>query len=167
MRPGTSRDTDGVNAGPAREGKLNPAQPLPPRLASRGGQGARSRERGQSTAEFVVMLLGVFFILFVIIDFTLALRSYITAVNAAREGARLGVVSGGDPTLDTLVENRTVSHSMGLLAGDDVTVLHPDGTDKGDPITVAVDYKHKFIFLGLFMDALEIDVKTSTTMRFE
>jgi hypothetical protein len=113
------------------------------------------------------MLLGVFFILFVIIDFTLALRSYITAVNAAREGARLGVVSGGDPTLDTLVENRTVSHSMGLLAGDDVTVLHPDGTDKGDPITVAVDYKHKFIFLGLFMDALEIDVKTSTTMRFE
>jgi hypothetical protein len=126
----------------------------------------RSRERGQSTAEFVVVLLGVFFILFIIVDFTLALRSYITAVNAAREGARFGAVSRELADFDQLVKTYTADHSTGLLDESHVTVTAPSKAS-GDPITVAVNYPHKFIFLGLFMGALEIDVKTSTTMRFE
>jgi hypothetical protein len=52
----------------------------------------RNGEKGQSLAEFV-MVLPIFLILvFAIIDFGMGFHAWITVTNSAREGARLGSV---------------------------------------------------------------------------
>jgi TadE-like protein len=52
----------------------------------------RSRERGQSTAEFVIILPFLLLFLFLIVDFGWLLKNYIVVTNTAREAARCGAV---------------------------------------------------------------------------
>ena len=55
-------------------------------------RGTRNGEKGQSLAEFV-MVLPIFLILvFSIIDFGMGFHAWLTVTNSAREGARLGAV---------------------------------------------------------------------------
>ena len=57
----------------------------PKRLLRRG-------EKGQSLAEFVLVLPIFLILVFAIIDFGLGFHAWLTVTNSAREGARLGAV---------------------------------------------------------------------------
>src|SRR6266496_363766 len=52
----------------------------------------RQGERGQSLAEFVLVLPIFLILVFAIIDFGLGFHAWLTVTNSAREGARLGAV---------------------------------------------------------------------------
>ncbi|MGZ5408336.1 MAG: TadE/TadG family type IV pilus assembly protein, partial [Aeromicrobium sp.] len=78
-----------------------------PSLRPRRIGGWRRRE-GQSLVEFAVVLPVFLLILAGIIDFGLGLYSQMTVINAAREGARLGIVELGvaaPGSVDTVKDN--------------------------------------------------------------
>ena len=87
------------------------------------------RSRGQSLVEFAVVLPVFLLILAGVIDFGLGLYSQMTVINAAREGARLGVVS--QPFDATAVNDRVVAMTAGLDQSNlnvTTTCKHPDGS---------------------------------------
>lgn len=58
--------------------------------------GALRRQAGQSLAEFAVILLVLMLIVFGIVDLSRAVYIQSVVANAAREGARYGIVHPGD-----------------------------------------------------------------------
>ena len=116
-------------------------------------RGIRNGEKGQSLAEFV-MVLPIFLILvFAIIDFGLGFHAWLTVTNSAREGARLGSVrapaNGGcdnDPStqatnVDCRVRETADSLNQANLA---VTISNAQGSP-GSSIVVDVDYDYDLI----------------------
>jgi len=110
-------------------------------------------EKGQSLAEFV-MVLPIFLILvFAIIDFGMGFHAWLTVTNSAREGARLGAVrapaAGGcdnDPStqasnVDCRVRETADSLDQAKLA---VTITNAQGSP-GSSIVVDVDYDYDLI----------------------
>ena len=72
--------------------------PVPASLA--GGAGAARREAGQELVEFALILPLLLLLFLGIIEFGRAILAYNTIANAAREGARYGIVDpnhGRDP----------------------------------------------------------------------
>ena len=114
-------------------------------------------EKGQSLAEFV-MVLPIFLILvFAIMDFGMGFHAWLTVTNSAREGARLGSVRapiGGacdnDPStkadnVDCRVRETADSLDQSKLT---VNVTCSSGTCPGTPgtsIVVDVDYDYDLI----------------------
>jgi Flp pilus assembly protein TadG len=116
-------------------------------------KGIRRGEKGQSLAEFV-MVLPIFLILvFAIIDFGMGFHAWLTVTNSAREGARLGSVrapaAGGcdnNPStqatnVDCRVRETADSLNQANLA---VTITNAQGSP-GSSIVVDVDYDYDLI----------------------
>jgi len=116
-------------------------------------KGIRHGEKGQSLAEFV-MVLPIFLILvFAIIDFGMGFHAWLTVTNSAREGARLGSVrapaAGGcdnNPStqatnVDCRVRETADSLNQANLA---VTITNAQGSP-GSSIVVDVDYDYDLI----------------------
>jgi len=110
-------------------------------------------EKGQSMAEFVLVLPIFLLLLFAIVDFGMGLHAWITVTNSAREGARLGAVrapgSGGcDNDPSTLADNIECRVRETADSLDDskltVTVTNAQGTP-GDSVVVDVDYDYTLI----------------------
>lgn len=112
---------------------------------------------GQSLVEFVLALPILLVIVFGIIEFASAWRTYQVVTNVAREAARFGVV----PTTTTIsaIEDRVdtllVQSGLSLNTGRTRTVtcngggtLGPPGCAAGDPVEVDVTYQHRFVVLG-------------------
>lgn len=131
------------------------------------------RSRGQSLVEFAVVLPVFLLILAGVIDFGLGLYSQMTVINAAREGARLGVVS--QPFDATAVNDRVVAMTAGLDQSNlnvTTTCKHPDGssvacsaTGSGDEIQVKVDYDYHMLWPLAFGNT--IDLSSTVKMRIE
>jgi len=139
-----------------------------------------TRERGQALIEFAMVIPILLILAFAIIDFGWAMRDYVTLTNAAREGARLGVVACKTAANETAIKQRAVDYSSDLLELADVTVN--DGTAlcstvpvAGTALKVRVDYDYTFITplwgiveafsFGALPDALTLS--STTTMRLE
>ncbi len=130
----------------------------------------KKSERGQSLVEFALLLPIFLVLVLAVADFGWALRSFITATNSAREGARLGVT--GAPA--SAIQGRAVATSANMLTTADVTVSNPGGTP-GSSVVVNVNTVYHYITPlvpmlhllsgGTFPDPLPI--KTSATMRLE
>src|SRR5438552_12779940 len=108
----------------------------------------RKGEKGQSLAEFVLVLPIFLILVFAIIDFGLGFHAWLTVTNSAREGARLGAVrapqSGAcdnDPsTKATNVICRVKETSESLNQSKlTVSVTNAQGTP-GSSVVVKVDY---------------------------
>ena len=133
----------------------------------------RQRSRGQSLVEFAVVLPIFLLILAAVIDFGLGLYSQMTVINAAREGARLGVVS--QPFSSTAVNDRVVAMTAGLDQSNltvSITCKHDDGssvscssTTTGDEIQVQVDYDYHMLWPLAFGNT--IDLSSTVQMRIE
>ena len=119
----------------------------------RFNRGTRNGEKGQSLAEFV-MVLPIFLILvFAIIDFGMGFHAWLTVTNSAREGARLGSVrapAGGacdnDPTtkadnIDCRVRETADTLDQAKLS---VNITNAQG-NPGTSIVVDVDYDYDLI----------------------
>ena len=128
------------------------------------------RERGQSMVEMALVLPLFLVIVMATVDFGWALRSYIVVTNAAREGARDGVVGASEADIKATV----VDKSSGLLNASDVTVTNAQ-TEPGTELTVSVDYDYHYISpLGPLLNLLSggavpdpVPISSSTTMRME
>ena len=158
-----------------------PGQPGASKRQQRTGlrAGARSRRQGQSLVEFAVVLPIFLLILAGIVDFGLGLYSQMTVINAAREGARIGVVTivGVDPT--TSVDNRVRAMTAGLDQSKldvIVTCQRPTGPttfgncsspawQSDDAVRVEVNYDYKMLWPLALGNSLQLS--STVQMRIE
>ena len=130
----------------------------------------RSGERAQSMVEFALILPIFLLVIMATVDFGWALRSYIVVTNAAREGARLGVIGETEAN----IEARVADSSAGLLSADDIEVTGERGAP-GTTVTVRVDYDYTYISpLGGLLSLVSggtipnpLPLSTTTRMRLE
>jgi Flp pilus assembly protein TadG len=138
------------------------------------------RESGQSLVEFALVFPIFLLILMAIVDFGWAFRGYIVATNAAREGARWGVIGASTDGTDGVIA-RVVDRSSGVLSSDQITVYCDetesdlDDCRSGSTVKVDVEYEYHYITPvggilhvvtgGLLPDPLRIT--SSTSMRHE
>lgn len=102
-----------------------------------------SGSRGQSLVEFAVMLPLFFMILFGMVDFGRAYSASVTLTNAAREGARYGVISPSDTTGIT---NRTKTTASPYNdANLTVTPSCSPSCSSGNSVVVLTSYQFSFI----------------------
>lgn len=133
------------------------------------------RQRGQALVEFTIILPVFFLIVAGMFDFGLGIYSDLTLVNAAREGARLGVI---DPGNTAAIESRVRAMSGNLDASRlnvTVTCERPSGSTfsscsapmwlPGDATNVTVDYRYSMFFPFLF--GTEIPLSSVSKMRIE
>lgn len=74
----------------------------------------KDRRRGAAILEFAVVAVIFFLLLFGIIEYSLIVYYRNTVVNAAREGARYGVVNMDDTAIETDTKNKVKSFLFGL-----------------------------------------------------
>lgn len=92
-------------------------------------RGNRSRQRGQSLVEFALIFPVLIVILMGVFDLGRVVFAYNSLTNAAREGARLGIVNQSE----TMIKDRAIS--QGRLVDTDataVTVFISDATSAPD-----------------------------------
>jgi hypothetical protein len=136
---------------------------------------SRNRREGQSLVEFAVVLPVFLLILAGILDFGLGLYSQMTVINAAREGARLGVVEPGNITD---IQNRVDAMTGGLDKTKltvTISCLRPSGSSfvscatpkwlSGDAVVVQVDYAYAMLWPLAFGNHL--DLSSTVQMRIE
>ena len=151
-------------------------------------------ERGQAVIEMALTLPLLLLIVFGIFDFGFMFQRYEVVTNAAREGARVGVLPGYSTTD---AQNRALDYlAVGGVGGASVTTrtcggaLAPNsrcasatvGTyaipGSGTPprtveqITVVVEYDHEFTFVGPLMGMFggslgTVRLRAVSTMRLE
>jgi len=131
-----------------------------------------SNERGQAVIEMALTLPLLLIIVFGIIDFGFMFQRYEAVTNAAREGARLGVLVSSAGYTDVEAQNRALDYlrASGLngtvrscggaevkdtmcaqMATSTVSVLGTTPPKTVDQVTMRVEYDHEFSFLGPFM----------------
>jgi Flp pilus assembly protein TadG len=140
--------------------------------------GSRGRSHGQSLVEFALVVPLFLLLVAGMVDFGLGLYSNITVINAAREGARLGVTSPGNTSG---MEARVRSMATGLNQGDltvSTTCDRPDAPPattfhactspawvSGDAVVVTVHYTYRMIW-PLAIGTM-IPMTSSVRMRIE
>jgi len=101
-------------------------------------------ERGQSLVEFALIVPLFLLLVFAIVDFGMGFYSWITVTNAAREGARFGVVGA-----DSAAITDRVNDTAGSLSGPNLTITVDNATDQGgvsgEELSVSVDYEYELI----------------------
>jgi Flp pilus assembly protein TadG len=145
-----------------------PLTPSRPRRRRRSRLGDR---RGQSLVEFAVVFPVFILLLAGMVDFGLALFSNVTIINAAREGARLGVtLTPAQLSAGTTVENRVMAMSTGLdpakvnVTSTCVGSCSP-AWSAGDSVKVNVSYTYSMVWPLTF--GTSIPLASSVEMRIE
>lgn len=155
-------------------------------VASRNG----SSERGAALVELALILPLLLVVIAGIVDFGFAFQRFEVIANAAREGARIGSMSGHSAAF---VQNRVRAYvKQGLNfndatlntvmpAGTSVVVTHPDVTiplsGGGSVVAPATQvdtyFHHRFMLLGPIMGLIDknwgssITLKSSSVMRIQ
>ena len=105
----------------------------------------KNGEKGQALVEFALLVPIFLLLLFAIIDFGMGFYSWITVTNAAREGARLGVVMATSQQIeDRVYQTADLPNESTQMT---VTVINAadQGGQPGDSVTVRVDYDYDLI----------------------
>ncbi len=144
-------------------------QPHGRRRRLRGG-------RGQSLVEFAVVFPVFILLLAGMVDFGLGLYANVTIINAAREGARLGVTL--QPMNTSAIDTRVRSMATGLdqaQLGVTSTCLRPSGSTfvactspswvAGDSVKVNVTYHYSMVWPLAF--GTQLDLASAVQMRIE
>lgn len=133
------------------------------------------RNRGQELVEYALTLPLLLLIVLGIMEFGIAIFTYNSIANAAREGARVGAVARG--TTEEVIEavtNAAIGRTGGLrLTGDNITVdveeLDSDDDEDldRDAVKVTVTYEHQLI-TGIIIQAAggnaTLDLQSVATM---
>lgn len=111
----------------------------PARVKLEKQRGACRRERqGTAAVEFAIVAPVFLLLVFAIVEYGRMVMVEQTLTNAAREGARLGIIDGSSTAN---VEARVANYLQAAkLTGHTTTVatLPPEGSDTGDRISVTV-----------------------------
>jgi len=126
-------------------------------------------DRGQTLVEFALILPILLLMLIGIFDFGRAVFIYNAISNGAREGARYGIIH---PTDVAEIEARAVAQTALIDLGDPnltITVETPDGTGRGDPLTVTMQYDFYAVtpFLSIVWGGGSLPLEGSATMHIE
>lgn len=124
-------------------------------------------EKGQSLVEFAILLPVLLLLIMGILEFGLMLNSYLTINNSAREGARLGIVSGSNSEISNLITNISPNLDSQNLH---VSITPPlEGSRKsGGTISVEVIYNYQ-VTIPIINNILGnvVVLKAQTSMRIE
>ena len=131
----------------------------------------KDRERGQSLAEFALLVPIFLILVFAIVDFGMGFNAWITITNSAREGARFGAVQASGDEIETRVRTTADSLDQSKLT---VSVTNAQG-NQGESVVNIDDYGLSLItpLAGLVNfvsgDTLGPDLNLSSTadMRLE
>ena len=107
-------------------------------------------ERGAELIEFAIVLPILLLLIAGIVDFGMMFRTYEAVTNAAREGARVGVLPGYAPA-DVQTRVNAYLGAAGLAGPRVVTVVNvPVATAAGTftARSVSVNYTYQFVILG-------------------
>jgi len=128
-------------------------------------------ENGQSLVEFALILPVVLLLLMGIIQFGFIFNGQITVTSAAREGARLAVVTDPDEVADAddLIKDRVEAAAVALLLNvdrdDDIVI---DRTLADGMLSVTVDGTVEIIMPLLpILTGNSIDLAGESKMRIE
>jgi Flp pilus assembly protein TadG len=136
-------------------------------------ESVRHRGRGQSLVEFAIILPVFLMIAFAVVDFGLALDASIDISNAAREGARLGVVQPTPSTIEARVRevagrldngNLSINVSCQTAAGA-ACPGGMSGATSGTSVVVKVDYRYPMLTPIAF--GTVIPLSSTAEMRVE
>ena len=135
----------------------------------------RERGRGQALVEFAIVLPVFFLVVAGMFDLGLGIYSDLTLVNAAREGARRGVIDPGNTSavetrvraMSTNLDDSKLNVSVTCEREVSGTFVPCSGQQwlPGDATHVKVDYKHSVFFPVLF--GTEIPLSSESRMRIE
>jgi len=121
------------------------------------------RENGQTLVEYALILSLFLLLVLGIMELSRVVSAYSTVANAAREGARYGVVRPEDPTG---IRDAALVHTTGL----DATKLQLSSSQNGITVSVAITYEVQLVS-GIVVDALggdpTLDLRAKSTMRVE
>jgi Flp pilus assembly protein TadG len=153
----------------------------------------RSNQRGQAVIELALTLPLLLVVVFGIIDFGFMFQRYESVTNAAREGARLGVLQNSAGYTAIEAQNRAISYlqASGLngtvracgaamlknsmcaqMTTQTVTVAGSTPAKTVDQVTVIVEYDHEYSFVGPIMNLFgsglgSIRLRSASIMRRE
>ena len=145
-------------------------------MAAVGREPDSASESGQAIIELAVTLPLLLVVVMGIFDFGLMFQRYEVVTNAAREGARVGVLPNYS-TDDAKARALQYLTSGGLTAGATIDATVAPATF-GSPaktvnqVTVTVQYVHNYVFIGpilnLFGGSLgTVTLQSVSTMRVE
>ena len=150
-------------------------------------------QKGAAAVEFAIVLLLLLTLIFGMLEFSLAMFNQQVITNAAREGARAGIVArpvrlpnvGIPPDIgisDVVVAyaaNHLVTFGDDVLTVNDVDIkpIDSDLSDGFDPGThrcvvfecdleVTVDYEYEFLFLSI-LGIGPLNLQSTSVMRME
>ena len=143
----------------------------------------RKSQAGSELIEFAFVLPLLLILVFGIIDFSLALYDKAVITNAAREGARAGIVfapvrPAGSPIQGRLTEleiedvvmtycqNHLVNFGGADISRDDIEVDGEEGT-AGVPLTVTVNYTYNHVAISSFLGLGGMSLSATSVMRSE
>ena len=127
-----------------------------PRAQERKLSPRRARDqRGAIAVEFALIVPILLMLVLGIIEFGFGYHAWDATQNAAREGARLGAVIGGEPNKEDQIRTR-VEETMNFLDSSNWTITiqcRPAGGgalgtcawNEGDIVNVRVDYTYDYI----------------------
>lgn len=131
----------------------------------------KNGERGQSMAEFALIVPLFLLMVFAIIDFGMGLNAWITVTNSSREGARLGAVGGTSAQVTQKVKDTAAGLNQTKLT---IGVTNAQGTS-GSAVKVDVSYQYDLITpISSFLSIVggsgigsSLTVSSSAQMRIE
>ncbi len=138
----------------------------------------RSSRRGQSVIEFAFVLPLLLLLTFGIIEFGFFVYNKQIITNAAREGARLGIIATqprvpatGADSIESIVQGYCSTHLVTFGNANspvtNVTGYAPNATF-GSDLSVRVQYQYTFIFFPLLLGQSTVSsVEAVAVMRYE
>lgn len=136
-----------------------------------------SNQRGAAAVEFAIILPLLVLLIFGTIEFSLLLFNKQVITNAAREGARAGIVSVNPrPTneeIKTVIRDYCGDQLITFGSGGGLTIPDPSPSYEtrsaggfGTELRVTVQYKYEFLVLAnLGFDP--VDIETVSVMKME
>ena len=129
-------------------------------------------QKGATAVEFAIVLSLLITLIFGIIEFGLFIFNRQVITNAAREGARYGIIArqprisdnGIKAKVREYAEDHLVTFGEDVLTDDDIFIFAPCTTFQCD-LGVTVDYTYKFLFL--FNLVGDIDLRATSVMKME
>jgi Flp pilus assembly protein TadG len=121
-------------------------------------------ERGQTMAEFAIVLPVLMLVVFAVIQFGILFNNFVALTDAVRAGARTAAVSrtAADPVGATVAR---VQSATGDLNQAKLGVTVVSGWQHGDDVTVSATYPYSINLFGLIVQTGSL--KSSTTERVE
>jgi Flp pilus assembly protein TadG len=120
-------------------------------------------EKGQTMAEFALVLPLLAVLLFGVIQFGIVFNNYLDLTDAVRAGARKAAVSRNtsDPSGPTGVATQAVVNSAGDITIDPNKVTVTSDWQPGDDVTVQAAYPYKIDLFGFVFASGDLHSKTT------